>query len=225
MPSQKPRDLEGRHQLARRPLGPRCTPARFARLRSAGTQRSWSPPRPQGPLRRACQRIPSLFHSFLSCYLLSPPFYTNYRIAECPTHIGREGWTVLGREGIRRKTISSGDLSALAEAARAAEILDNLHSLLEECGHVEIGKDGTSRPSAVFRELRQWTSEYRSWLKVLGLTPSSRASVEPVREQKGETSLDCFRKREPLHEVKNESSRYPGDDILEEITATKSGGA
>ena len=101
-----------------------------------------------------------------------------------------EHWRTLGKEGVRRRTLSSGDLPALAEAAKAAALIDSLHALLEAAGSTETAKDGSLRPAAAFREIRAWTAEYRSWLRQLGLTPAARPSVEPVRSSTPTTEFE-----------------------------------
>ena len=103
-------------------------------------------------------------------------------------------WRRLGGACIRRGTLTIGDVSALERAAEACAIAGRLAREASDSPTYSIGAAGQSVVHPIFASAKSWGGEARAWLGVLGLSPSTRSSVEAVRVQV-ESDLDKFLKR------------------------------
>ncbi len=108
------------------------------------------------------------------------------RVPPPPPELGTEeaaAWRWLGREAVRRRTLSRGDLQALAAAARAVATVERLHRELKGVPWAvpSAHGDGMAR-HPLLAEVRQWHGELRRWLGALGLTPATRGAADPLPE-------------------------------------------
>jgi len=104
----------------------------------------------------------------------------------------RVEWKRLGAACIRRKTLSRGDLSALERASEAVAIAARLAGEAAQAPVYSIGAAGQSTINPIFNAAKSWTSEARSWLGVLGLLPSTRATTEAVAPPAEPSGLASF---------------------------------
>jgi len=101
-------------------------------------------------------------------------------------------WRKLGRACLIRRTLTRGDLSALAAAARAVAMVTKLHLAIEDANLVVPGGKGGDKINPLITEARQWQTIARHWMSALGLTPSSRSDAQPMVPKPRRSDFDNF---------------------------------
>ena len=110
-------------------------------------------------------------------------------------------WRRLGGSCIRRGTLTRGDLPALERASEACAIAGRLAREASEAETFSTGGSGQDVVNPLFGAAKGWTAEARNWLTVLGLSPSSRSSVEAVVAPVQSEFAEFLARRKPIGTV------------------------